>query len=80
MRRNLVRAKDGEEGDYWSFRLAKKNFQQLNPDGYTVEIRKGQALINTKLPEIYTADEWDKIRKFNYKISGRIHNGKFHHG
>ena len=72
---DVFAAKDGVEGDEWSFRRAKKNYQRLGADGFTVEILKGQPLTNIKLPDIYTADEWKKIKKFNYNTSERIHDG-----
>jgi hypothetical protein len=72
---DVFTAKDGVEGDDWSFRRAKKNYQRLGADGFTVEIRKGQSLTNIKLPDIYTTEEWKKIKKFNYNTSERIHSG-----
>ncbi|MFN7883395.1 MAG: hypothetical protein ACK5PF_10340 [bacterium] len=72
---DVFAAKDGDEGDDWSFRRAKKNYQRLGADGFTVEIRKGQPFINIKLPDIYTTEEWTKIKKFNYNTSERIHSG-----
>ncbi|KAL7485127.1 hypothetical protein ACHAW6_015145 [Cyclotella cf. meneghiniana] len=72
---DVFAAKDGVEGDGWSFRRAKKNYQQIGADGFTVEIRKGQPLASIKLPDIYTTEEWEKIKKFNYKTSERIHSG-----
>jgi hypothetical protein len=72
---DVFAAKDGVEGDGWSFRRAKNNYQRLGADGFMVEIRKGQPLANIKLPDIYTTDEWKKIKKFNYNTSERIHSG-----
>jgi hypothetical protein len=72
---DVLAAKDGREGDDWGFHLAPKSYQQIGDDGFIIQIRKGQPLTNIKLPDIYTVDEWDKIRKFNYKTSGRIHDG-----
>jgi hypothetical protein len=72
---DVFAAKDGVEGDEWSFRRAKKNYQRLGADGFTVEIRKGQPRTNIKLPDINTTDEWEKIKKFNYNTSERIHTG-----
>ena len=72
---DVFAAKDGVEGDEWSFRRAKKNYERIDADGCTVEIRKGQPLTSIKLPDIYTADEWKKIKKFNHNTSERIHSG-----
>jgi hypothetical protein len=45
---DVFAAKDGVEGDEWSFRGAKKNYQRLGADGFTVEIRKGQPHLKKK--------------------------------
>ncbi|KAI9336099.1 hypothetical protein BDR26DRAFT_865132 [Obelidium mucronatum] len=34
-----------------------------------------QPLTSIRLPEIFTPDEWETIRKFNYKTSVQIHDG-----
>ena len=72
---DVLTAKDGTEGNDWRFHLAPKSYQQIGDDGFIIQIRKGQPLTNIKLPDIYTTDEWDKIKKFNYKTSERIHSG-----
>ncbi|KAJ3202072.1 hypothetical protein HDU67_000823 [Dinochytrium kinnereticum] len=72
---DVLAVKDGVEDDDWSFRRARKNYQRLDADFFMVEIRKGQPLTNVKLPDIYTTDEWESMKKFNYNASERILNG-----
>ena len=72
---NVLTAKDGEEGDDWSFRRADKNAFFTGDDGYSYEIRKGQAMTDIKLPDIYTPDEWSRISTFNKKTNKLIHSG-----
>jgi hypothetical protein len=76
---DVLEAKDGVEGEDWDIRRAVKTHYQTDDDGFTVEIRKGQALTNNKLPDLYTPDEWDKISKFNKKTTQRVHDGQLPH-
>jgi hypothetical protein len=71
---DVLEAKDGVEGEDWDVRKAKKTQNQIDDDGFVVQIRKGQPLTKVKLPDVYTADEWDKISKFNKKTTTRIHS------
>ncbi len=76
---DVLEAKDGIEGEDWDFRKAKKTHYQTDDDGFTVQIRKGQPLKSTKLPDLYNPDEWDKISKFNKKTTQRVHDGQLPH-
>jgi hypothetical protein len=71
---DVLEAKDGVEGEDWDVRKAKKTQNQIDDDGFVVQIRKGQPLTKVKLPDLYTADEWDKISKFNKKTTTRIYS------
>jgi hypothetical protein len=72
---DVLAARKGKEGEDWGFRRAIKNDQQIDEDGFTIEIKKGQPLTNVKLPDIYTVGEWGKISHFNHKTSTRVHSG-----
>ncbi|KAI3648625.1 hypothetical protein MP228_006479 [Amoeboaphelidium protococcarum] len=72
---DVLEAKDGVEGEDWDIRKARKTRHQVDVDGDVVLINKGQPLSETKLPDIYTAEEWGRISKLNEKISARVHNG-----
>ncbi len=72
---DVLAAKDGVEGEDWDFRQAKKNHTRIEDDGYELKIRKGQPLTNIKLPNVFTANEWKRIKKFSNETSDRIHNG-----
>ena len=71
---DVLEAKDGVEGEDWDIRKVKKSQNQIDDDGFIVQIYKGQPLTKVKLPDVYTADEWDKISKFNKKTTTRIHS------
>ena len=70
---------NGVEGEDWDIRKAKRTHQQTNEDGFTVEIRKGQPLAKDRLPDLYPADEWDKISKFKKWTTKRVHDGQLPH-
>ena len=72
---DVLTAKNGKEGEGWAFHRAIKNSHQINEDGFTVEIKRGQPLTNVKLPDIYTEDEWKKISEFNNKTTKLVHSG-----
>jgi hypothetical protein len=72
---DVLAARKGKEGEDWAFRRAIKNDQQIDEDGFTIEIKKGQPLTTVKLPDIYTVGEWGKISHFNHKTSTRVHSG-----
>lgn len=71
---DVLAAKDGTEGIDWDIRRAKKTYQRFDGDGFTTEVEKGQPLTSTKLPDVYTAEEWNIISKFNENITERVHN------
>jgi hypothetical protein len=72
---DVLVAKDGSEGTDWNFRRAVKTHQRIEDDGYTAVIRQGQPLTDTKLPDVYTIDEWNKISKLNRKTTERVRSG-----
>jgi hypothetical protein len=72
---DVLTARNGKEGEDWAFHRAIKNSHQIDEDGFTVEIKRGQPLTNVKLPEIYTVEEWDKISSFNKKTTKLVHSG-----
>ncbi|KAI3636362.1 hypothetical protein MIR68_005714 [Amoeboaphelidium protococcarum] len=72
---DVLEAKDGVEGEDWDIRKARKTRHQVDVDGDVVLISKGQPLTETKLPDVYTAEEWGRISKLNEKLSARVHNG-----
>jgi hypothetical protein len=72
---DVLTAKDGVEGEDWDIRKAKRTYQQVDEDGYTIEIRKGQPVTKDRLPDIYTEEEWDKISSFNKKTTKLVHSG-----
>lgn len=71
---DVLRAKDGNEGQHWHYNVAAMTHTVPEPDGFQREVKKGAPLIDIPLPQFYTTDEWTKISKFNYKTSARIHD------
>jgi hypothetical protein len=73
---DVLAAKDGVEGEDWDYRKARKTHNQIDGDGFTTEIRKGQPLTKVKLCDVYSNEEWERISRFNRKTSERVHDGQ----
>jgi hypothetical protein len=63
---------NGREGVKWDVRKAKGDHEQVDEDGFITKIKR---VTKNRLPDIYTADEWDKISKFNKKTTKLNHSG-----
>lgn len=72
---DVLRAQRGSEGKDWKFRTAMKTHAKIGPEDFRTQIRKGQPLMNTRLPDIYTLFEWSKISQLNTSTNERIHDG-----
>ena len=82
---DILMAKDGKQGTwkegdgdqiFWDFRIATRTYEQVDADGFTSVIRRGQPLKKEKLPDLYTTDEWASISQFNKKTTERVHDGQ----
>jgi hypothetical protein len=58
----------------WSYRRYKNTYEQTDAYGHTVQINAGDPLHPIPLPELFTADEWEKLRKLNKTTNTRVHD------
>jgi hypothetical protein len=69
---DLLAAKNGREGIAWNVCRATRDGQQLLGDVFTRIYKKGEPYVNTKLPEVYTEGEWEKIKAYTSGISKEV--------
>lgn len=73
---DVLHAKDGPERKTWNFVRAFETYETIDSEGYTTFLKKGDRLTTVPLPQLYSADEWSKISKFNFATSERVHSGE----
>jgi hypothetical protein len=73
---DVLKARDTDEGQLWSFRVSTRSRRFQDDNGYTRTLPKGTPYIDTPLPSLFTDPEWQMIRDFNKDISGKIHDAR----
>jgi hypothetical protein len=69
---DFLEAKNGKEGVDWHIRRSTAEYNLDLADGTWHKVFIGDPVVRTKLPDIFRADEWERLAKYNMDILKNI--------